>query len=55
MTSDLVKKLKENPEYQKILAKMSDEERRIAESAAETLLTQFEENVLVPLRNIPKK
>lgn len=53
--SDLVKTLKENPEYQKILEKMSDEERQIAEKAAEALLVQFEENVLKPLKNIPKK
>lgn len=52
---DLVKSLKENPEYKKALEKMSDEERQIAEKASEALLRDFEEKVLGPIRNGFKK
>jgi hypothetical protein len=55
MASDAFKELTENPEYQKILAKMSDEERKIAEKAAQDLFEQFERNVILPLKNSFKK
>jgi len=48
--SDTLKELIENPEYQRLLSEMSDEERKLAEKATRDLLTEFEQNVVIPLR-----
>lgn len=53
--SDILKELREHPEYKKIVEKMSDEERQLAEKAIADLVQQFEQNVLEPLRNIKLK
>lgn len=53
--TDILKELKNSPEYQKILEKMSDEERALAEKGVEDLLRDFEQNVLTPLRNVKLK
>lgn len=53
--SDLLKELKEHPEYNKILEKMSDEERKLAEQAISDMFKQFEQNVLEPLKNVKLK
>lgn len=53
--SDTLKELLENPEYQRILSEMSDEERKIAEKAAKDLILHFEQKILDPLKNSLKK
>lgn len=53
--SSLLDELKNNPEYLKILEKMSDEERKLAEQGIAAMLSQFEQNVLEPLRNVKLK
>lgn len=53
--SDILKDLKDHPEYKKIIAKMSDEEKQLAEKAVADLVEQFEQNILEPLRNIKLK
>lgn len=55
MSSDLLKELQKSVAYQKILEKMSDEERKLAEQAITDMLTQFEQNVLEPLKNVKLK
>lgn len=50
--SKLLKELKESQEYKDILAKMSDEERKLSEQAIENLLKEFEETVLDPLKSL---
>jgi hypothetical protein len=50
--SDLLKELKQNPEYKKIVEKMSDEERKLAEQAITDMFQQFEQSILGPLKNL---
>lgn len=55
MSNDILKELKEHPEYKKIVAKMSDEERQLAEKAIADLVEHFDQNILEPLRNVKLK
>lgn len=55
MTSNILTELKKDPNYQKNLEKLSDEERKLTEQALENMLEQFEQNVLGPLKNLQIK
>lgn len=55
MTSELLKELKKDPNYQKNLEKLSDEERKLTEQALESMFQQFEQNILGPLKNLKFK
>lgn len=53
--SDIIKDLQNNPEYQRLIEKMSSEERQMTEKAVEALLKEFEEKIIAPLKNELKR
>ncbi len=55
MTNNLLEELQKDPNYQKNIEKMSDEERKLTEQALKSMFDQFEQNILNPLKNLKFK